>query len=68
MHYQNQSFSSDKLQALLLSFKVQKIRDDSWFYCKQVQEMPVCTTLREAVLYQGQGNLGEVLPRLRYTE
>ena len=67
MHYQNQSFSSDKLQALLLSFKVQKIRDDSWFYCKQVQEMPVCT-LREAVLYQGQGNLGEVLPRLRYTE
>ena len=43
------------------------MHDDSWFYCKQVQETPL-RTLLEAVLYQGQGNKGEVLPRLRYKE
>ena len=37
--YQNQTLSSEKLQAVLLSLKAQKRQNDSWFYCKQVQEM-----------------------------
>ena len=45
--------------------KRKKTEDYSWFYCKQVQEMPQ-RTLPEAVLYQGQGEKWEVLPRLRY--
>ena len=44
--YQDQLFSSQKLQALLLSHKAQK-KQDSSFYCKQVQEMPT-RTLPEA--------------------
>ena len=67
MDYQNQLFSSEKLQALLLSLKAQKMQNDSWFYCKQVQEMPL-RTLPEAVLYQGQGDNWEILLRLRYKE
>ena len=67
MDYQNQLFSSEKLQALLLSLKAQKMQNDSWFYCKQVQEMPL-RTLPEAVLYQGQGDNWEILQRLRYKE
>ena len=51
----------------MLSLKAQEIQDDSWVYCKQVQEMPI-RTLPEAVLYQGQGDMGEVLPRLCYKE
>ena len=39
----------------------------SWFYCKQVQEKPL-RTLTEVVLYQGQSDKGEVLPRLCYKE
>ena len=50
--YQNQVLSSEKLQALLLTLKEQKTEDDSWFYFKQVQEMPL-RTLPEAVVYQG---------------
>ena len=65
--YQDQLFSSGKLQALLFSLKAQKTQDYSWFYCKQVQEIPL-RTLPEAVLYQGQGDKGEVVPRLRYQE
>ena len=65
--YQNQTLSSEKLQALLLSLKAQKTQDDSWFYCKQVQEMPL-RTLPETVVYQGQVDKGEVLPRNRYKE
>ena len=49
--YENQTLSSGKLQALLLSLKVQKTQDDSWFYCKQVQEMHQ-RTLPEAVVYK----------------
>ena len=65
--YQNQTLSSEKLQALLLSLKEQKTQDDSWFYCKQVQEMPL-RTLPETVVYQGQADKGDVLPRHRYKE
>ena len=50
--YQNQILSSEKLQALLLTLKEQKTEDDSWFYFKQVQEMPL-RTLPEAFVYQG---------------
>ena len=35
--YQNQTLSSEKPEALLLSFKAQKPQSDSWFYCKDVQ-------------------------------
>ena len=65
--YHNQILSSEKLQALLLSLKEQKTQDNSWFYCKQVQEMPL-RTLPETVVYQGQVDKGEVLPRHRYKE
>ena len=51
----------------MLSLKAQKMQNDSWFYCKQVQEMPL-RTLPEAVLYQGQGDNWEILQRLRYKE
>ena len=47
--YQNQTLSSEKLQAVLLSLKAQKRQNDSWFYCKQVQEMSQ-RTLPEAVV------------------
>ena len=60
--YQNQTLSSEKLQALLLSLKEQKTKDNSWSYCKQVQEMPL-RTLPKTVVYQGQVDKGEVLPR-----
>ena len=50
--YQNQT-SPEKLQVLLLSHKQQKTQDDSWFYCKQVQEMPL-RTLPGTVVYRGQ--------------
>ena len=48
--YQNQTLSSEKHQALLLSLEAQKVQDDSWFYCKQVQKMPL-RTLPETVVY-----------------
>ena len=64
--YQNQTLSSEKLQALL-SLKAQKTQDDSWFYCMQIQEMPL-RTLPETVVYQGQVDKGEVLSRRRYKE
>ena len=64
--YQNQTLSSEKLQALL-SLKAQKTQDDSWFYCMQIQEMPL-RTLPETVVYQGQLDKGEVLSRYRYKE
>ena len=47
--YQNQTLSSEKLQALLLSLKAQKTQDDSWFYYKQVQEMHLRTLPETAV-------------------
>ena len=62
-----QTLSSEKLHALLLSLKAQKRLDDSWFYCKQVQETALCTLL-EAFVYQGQGDKGQVLPRCRSKE
>ena len=65
--YENQTLSSEKLQALLLSLKAQKTQDDSWFYYKQVQEMHL-RTLPETVVYQGHVDKREVLPRHRYRE
>ena len=65
--YQNQTLSSEKLLAMLLSFKAQKTQNDSWFCCKLVQEMPL-RTLPEAAIYQGHGGEEEVLPRHRYKE
>ena len=65
--YENKTLSSGKLQALLLSLKVQKTQYDSWFYCKQVQEMHQ-RTLPEAVVYQDHVDKREVLPRHRYKE
>ena len=59
--------SSEKLYVLMLSLKTQKTLDNNWFYCKQVQEMLVHILL-EAVVYQGQGDKGKVLPRHRYKE
>ena len=53
--------------SLLLSLKEQKTQDDSWFYCKQVQEMPL-RTLPGTVVYQGQMDKGGVLPRHRNKE
>ena len=64
--YQNQTLSSEKLQALL-SLKVQKTQYDSCFYCMQIQEMPL-RTLPETVVYQGQVDKGGVLSRHRYKE
>ena len=61
--HENLTLSSEKLQALLLSLKLQKTQDDSWFYCKQVQEMH-----QEAFVYQGHVDNREVLPRHRYKE
>ena len=52
---------------LCYHFKAQKTQDDSWFYCKQVQEMHQ-RTLPEAVVYQGHVDKTEVLPRYRYKE
>ena len=65
--YENQPLSSEKIQALLLSLKAQKTQDNSWFYCKQVQEMHL-RTLPETVVYQGHVDKREVLPRHRYKE
>ena len=65
--YHNQTLSLEKLQALLLSLKEQKTQDNSWFYCKQVQDMSL-STLPETAVYQGQVDKGEVLPRHRYKE
>ena len=48
-------------------FRETPTQDDGWFYCKQVQEMPL-RTLSETVAYQGQVHKGEVLPRHRYKE
>ena len=64
--YQNQTLSSEKLQALLLSLKEKKTEDDSWFYYKQVQEMPL---LRSN--WQGGSTIKtslKVLSRHRYKE
>ena len=63
--YQNQTLSSEKFQALL-SLKVQNTLVDSWFYCMQIQEIPL-RALPETVVYQGQLDKGEVLSRYRYT-
>ena len=65
--YENQTLSSEKLQALLLSLKAQKTQDDSWFYCKQVQEMPP-RKLPKTVVYQDQVDKGEALSRHHYKE
>ena len=58
--YQNQTLSSEKLQALLLSLKEQKSQDNSWFYCKQIQEMPL-RTLPWTVVYWGQVDKGSTI-------
>ena len=61
--------SLSKSQALLLSLKEQKMQDDGWFYCKQVQEMPLRTEMPlGTVVYRGQVDKGEVLSRHRYKE
>ena len=65
--YENQTLSSEKLQAPLVSLKAQKAQDDSWFYYKQVQEMHL-RTLPETVVYQVHLDKREVLPRHRYIE
>ena len=60
--HQNQTLSSEKLQALLSSLKEKKTQDDSWFYYKQVQEMPLRTEMPPGtVAYRGQVEKGEVL-------
>ena len=64
--YQNQTLSSEKFQALL-SLKGQNTQVDSWFYCMQIQEIPL-RALPETVVYQGQLDKGEVLSRHRYKE
>ena len=66
--YQNQTLFSVKLQALL-SLNAQKTQDGSWFYCMQIQEMPL-RTLPEAVVYRGQAQVGggEVVSRHRNKE
>ena len=51
LYIENQTLSSEKLQALLLSLKAQKTQDDSWFYCKQLQEMHLRTTTFVKQLY-----------------
>ena len=65
--YENQTLSSEKLLAPLVSLKAQKAQDDSWFYYKQVQEMHL-RTLPETVVYQVHLDKREVLPRHRYIE
>ena len=67
LYIENQTLSSEKLQALLLSLKAQKTQDDSWFYCKQLQEMHL-RTLPETAVYQGHVDKREVLPRHLYKE
>ena len=66
--YQNQTLFSVKLQALL-SLNAQKTQDGSWFYCTQIQEMPL-RTLPGAVVYRGQAQVGggEVISRHRNKE
>ena len=59
--YENQTLSSEKLQAPLVSLKAQKAQDDSWFYYKQVQEMHL-RTLPETAVYQDHLDKREVLP------
>ena len=49
----------------MLSFKAQKTQSDSWFYCKDVQEMTL-RVLPQAVVYQGKGGKREVLPTHPY--
>ena len=63
--YQNQTLSLHKLQALLLSPKAQKTQDDSWFYYKQVQEMPLRTLpgTGRVQVHRGQVDKGEILSR-----
>ena len=67
--YQKQTLSSEKLQALLLLLKEETTQNDSWFYCQQVQEMPLHTEMPlGTVTYRGQVDKGEVLSRHRYKE
>ena len=61
----NIALSSEKLQTLWLSLKAQRTQDDSWFYCKQVQEMPP-RTLPKTVVYQDHVDKGEALSKHRY--
>ena len=61
------TLSSEKPQTLSLSLKAQKTQDDSWFYCKQVQEMPP-RTLSKTVVYQDQVDKGEAPSRHRHKE
>ena len=63
--YQNEALSSEKLQAMLLSLKTNKMQDDSWLYCKQIQEMPL-RTLPEKLVYRSQVDKVEVLLKHRY--
>ena len=51
----------------MLSLKEQKTQDDSWFYCKQVHEMPL-RTLPGTVVYQVQVDKGGALSRYCYKE
>ena len=46
---------------------MQRTQDDSWFYCKQVQEMPP-RTLPKTVVHKDQVDKGEALSRHRYKE
>ena len=55
------------MKSSVVTLKAQKTQDDSWFYCKQVQEMHL-RTVPETVVYQGHVDNREVLPRHRYKE
>ena len=55
------------MKSSVVTLKAQKTQDDSWFYCKQVQEIHL-RTLPETVVYQGHVDKREVLPRHRYKE
>ena len=55
------------LDPSICHLKRKKTQDDSWFYCKQVQEMHL-RTLPETVVYPGHVDKREVLPRHRYKE
>ena len=63
----NIALSSEKLQTQLLSLKAQRTQDDSWFYCKQLQEMPP-RTLPKTVVYQDHVEKREALSKHRYKE
>ena len=63
--YQNYLQGNPRLCCYHLKHK--KTQGDSWFYCRQIQEMLLCK-LPQAVAYQGQGDKGEARPINCYKE